>query len=391
MSNTPSAGSASRSTTPSTRILPNNRRYAHIVPALNAIECTVASTATLPASPITTYHDTGTQTYPPRNGIEFEEIFGSVPTQHELEQKAGAAAINPYESGIAKPHELVYGAAIPVQQVSESKATYVDSGFQTSTFTVCQKALTRAKVKALMTANKYQRIAKEARYTVWAETKNEKVIHSEQYPVKVELDANGSVKSGVTTGTRIQNIYGEPNRGPSRKRKSDAMHSSRKRQKASDSEASRPLVALALSRRETDLNPDAMEDYGFEVQDCDDVKVPPRMPEAYQPQKTTIEKRKRETPDLEPLPVPTTLCQEQEPPTKKARRASPVSTEVSHREGVVKSEKVVEKVVEKVAEKVAEKVEGKVVKKVVEKRPRRVVREEIKRYDARESRKRLKR
>ncbi|CAO2647567.1 Nn.00g084890.m01.CDS01 [Neocucurbitaria sp. VM-36] len=301
MSNTSDPNVAPCSSKPSTAAPTIKLGYARIVPALNSADCIVADKcipnvliAGAVAKPVTTYHSTGIQTQPLCDGYQFEQIFGRAPTRHELEQKIGTAAIGRYSTvNEVKPHQLVYGTAFSLEQDSKSKATYVDAGFQTEVFSECKKALARAKVKALMTANKHRRVAEEAGYTVWAESKDEKVIHSEQFPVKIELDAKGNSKGEDLTGLYIPNVYGEEiqniHKPASISRRSPQQESCRRKASSTNQidriscvhsqellpppkisnttlqyEPLRAIPVLAPSLRKSDPNPPSIEDYGYE-------------------------------------------------------------------------------------------------------------------------------
>ncbi|KAH7397407.1 hypothetical protein BKA66DRAFT_454302 [Pyrenochaeta sp. MPI-SDFR-AT-0127] len=192
--------------------------YARIIHALNGTDPNIseanAPIAAIDSSvfpPCKVYHSTGIQTQPLCDGFQFKEIFGREPTRFEFERSIGSAGIGRYSNVFeVKPHELLYGAAFQKPRKSKIKATSIDSGFQTASFEHSKKALTRAKVKTLMTANKYRRIAEEAGYKIWAESNEGKVLHSEQYETKIELDSMGNVKGERADGSLIPNIYGAP-------------------------------------------------------------------------------------------------------------------------------------------------------------------------------------
>ncbi|KAF1850149.1 uncharacterized protein K460DRAFT_400232 [Cucurbitaria berberidis CBS 394.84] len=254
--------------------------YVRVVPSLNVAHDNLARedtsskfpTAALPAFSAT-FHSTGIQTQPLCDGDQFIEIFGYDPTRDDLKRRIGTAAIGRYKTeGEVKPHELVYGAAFSVAHVPRQKALYVNAGFQTTDFAESNKALARAKVKASMVAKKYRRVAEAAGYRVWAESKDERVIHSEQYAVKIELDAEGNAFDADITGHLLPNIYGVEIE--SALDCSGSIHNPThtnthkvfsQRDTAIDLEILRPIPALEPSTRESDPDPEPIEDYGYEI------------------------------------------------------------------------------------------------------------------------------
>jgi hypothetical protein len=163
-----------------------------------------------PFRPPVTYQSTGVQTLPPRDAHCFHKIQGRDPTHQETERKIGLAAYGRYmgEPG-ANPHDVVYGAAFQ-QELHAQKPTYTDSSFQTVDAAARKKALAKAKVKASMTANKYKKLAAEDGYDIWAEAKDENIIHSEQCSVTVKLNSEGNAEDGEDlTGRLLPNIWKE--------------------------------------------------------------------------------------------------------------------------------------------------------------------------------------
>ena len=246
--------------------------YARIVPALNAKAPDILKTETSSASPEApletphaTYHSTGIQTQPLCNGDQFKEVFGRDPTRDDLQRRIGIAAIGRYEDGLAKPHEIFYGAPIRVARVAERTAAYVDSAFQTKDATDCKKAIARAKVKASITAYRYRRVAQEAGYRVWAESNDEGVIHSEQFLVDIGLDAEGNAKGANLDGLFLPNIYGEELESRhNNSRITSQILQETNNGRFSDLQPLRPIPVFAPSTRKSGPNPEPIEDYGYE-------------------------------------------------------------------------------------------------------------------------------
>lgn len=191
--------------------------YARIMRGLNAEDPDISSMepphapieALVPPPP-TIYHSTGTQTQPLCDGYQFKEIFGREPTRYDLERSIGTAGIGHYSDAFeVKPHELLYGAPFLATRRIEPETDYNDSMFQSACFEDSNKALTRAKARASMTANKYRHVAEKAGYKVWAESKNERVLHSEQFPTTIQLDSLGNSREAVAEGAFLPNLYGE--------------------------------------------------------------------------------------------------------------------------------------------------------------------------------------
>jgi hypothetical protein len=184
----------------------------HSAATVNHIALVSPTGPTLPRS-LTTYRSTGVQTLPPPDATSFYQIHGRDPTHEELERKIGLAAYGRYmKKPRSNPHEVVYGTAFRPEMI-EHEFTYADVGFQTLDFAPRKKALAKAKVKASMIANKYKRLAAEDGYTIWAEPKDDKTIHSEQYAAMIKLDSEGNAKDGEDlTGRFLPNIWKEERR-----------------------------------------------------------------------------------------------------------------------------------------------------------------------------------
>ncbi|KAF2623562.1 hypothetical protein BU25DRAFT_461941 [Macroventuria anomochaeta] len=155
-----------------------------------------------------TYQNTGFQTLPPPNGQIYKLIHGREPSQTDCVRNMGTAAIGRYaDDPRSNPYELLYGTAYPAPPTAQ-RDIHADSGFQTASCDAIKKALARAKVKASMTANKYREAAARAGYAICAESKDEMIIHSEQYPMTVQLDAEGNLLAGTVERRCLPNIYG---------------------------------------------------------------------------------------------------------------------------------------------------------------------------------------
>ena len=160
--------------------------------------------------PPCTYQNTGVQTLPPPNGEIYKVIHGREPSMTDYVRNMGAAAIGRYmEDPRSNPYDFMYGTAYPAPPVVQ-RGTCTDSGFQTASCDTTRTALARAKAKASMTATKYREAANRAGYMISAESKDEMIIHSEQHPPTVQLDAEGNLLEGTIEGRYLPNIYGTP-------------------------------------------------------------------------------------------------------------------------------------------------------------------------------------
>ncbi|KAF1935478.1 hypothetical protein EJ02DRAFT_439217 [Clathrospora elynae] len=242
-----------------------------------------------------TYCSTGMQTMPPRNAAEFQKIYGREPTQQELSSKIGTAALGRFVEGpVMNPHEIIRGAPFPATRGCDDSESYLDAGFQTAEFVQCKQSLARAKVKAVMMVNKYRGVAEEACYMVWAESKVEKVIHSEQFAVKIELDKDGNATTTGLDGIFLPNIYGEEINpalaSPLRtfQERKDDLPKCLRFTGQTESHVYSPtsgltppatptfppfqrIAALAPSLRESDPDPEPIEDYGYTPDESDEV------------------------------------------------------------------------------------------------------------------------
>jgi hypothetical protein len=178
-------------------------------PSIACPTTTRATTASGHDPPPVTYHSTVIQTLPPATGELFKDIHGRYPTHWEHEHKIGLAARGRYEPGVADPHLPLFGTPFEVTK-RESKATYVDSAFQTADVGARKIALTKAKVKASMTARKYSAVIANAGYKSCAESKDERILHSERHSFNICIDDEGNVRGEVDlTGRFLPNVYME--------------------------------------------------------------------------------------------------------------------------------------------------------------------------------------
>ncbi|KAJ8107509.1 hypothetical protein OPT61_g8815 [Boeremia exigua] len=153
------------------------------------------------------YHNTGVQTLPPPNGDVFELIHGREPSTTDYVRNAGVAAVGRFkEDPRSNPCELIYGAAYLAPTVTQTK-TYVHTGFQTAKCSTTRMALAKAKVKASVMAAKYREAALRAGYAVCAESRDEVIVHSEQFS-SVRLDGEGNLLEGTIAGRYLPNIRG---------------------------------------------------------------------------------------------------------------------------------------------------------------------------------------
>ncbi|KAF2995317.1 hypothetical protein E8E13_000188 [Curvularia kusanoi] len=152
------------------------------------------------------YQDTGVQTLPPANGDVYVQVYGCEPAAID-HFRMGIGAIGRFTEGAqSNLYEPVYGVAYPVPKKNEVEC--LDSGFQVSGCDATRLALTRAKARASMMANKYRKVAFEAGYEIWSEADDEMIVHSEQHPSTVRLDMQGNLLEGSTQGRYIPNIGG---------------------------------------------------------------------------------------------------------------------------------------------------------------------------------------
>jgi hypothetical protein len=155
-----------------------------------------------------TYCSVGVQTAPPRNAQEFQRIHGREPTDQELVSRMGTAAIGRFGPS-ANAHEIIHSASFPCPEDIRVAKAYIDASFQTAGVAQCKMSIARTKAKASMMVNKQRRAALEAGYWVWSETKDEKIIHSEQLTLRVQFDQEGNATSGDVGSLLLPNIYGE--------------------------------------------------------------------------------------------------------------------------------------------------------------------------------------
>ena len=170
----------------------------------------VPSTAKVATQGRVLYRSAGIQTLPPSNADGFRKIYDREPTNQELVSKIGSAALGRYKPGpSANPHDVVLSAPFSAPNVSDRRANYVTSSFQTKDVAQCKKDLLKAKVKASLLVNKQRDAALSAGYKVWSETRDDYVVHSEHLDTSVQFDHQGNATNANVDGLSLPNIYGE--------------------------------------------------------------------------------------------------------------------------------------------------------------------------------------
>lgn len=189
---------------------------AHGAPSFVAKE-PAALDVTAPSSPVllvppresVTYRSTATQIKPPHTGAEFVQIYGYEPKMHDLEHKIGLAAIGRYKHPDDIPYGVIHGA--PFQSAhSERRPLYTSSSFQIMGIGARNLAVARAKVKAGITAKKYKDALAEDGEKILTQSKDDEIVHSEQYPSIINLNKDGSAQPGQDlTGRCFWNVFRE--------------------------------------------------------------------------------------------------------------------------------------------------------------------------------------
>ena len=171
---------------------------------------TTQPTAIIASTHATRYRSAAVQTLPPSNAEQFHRIYDREPTNQELVSKTGSAAIGRYEPGLlANGYDVVLCTKFSVPVAPTKRANYTNSSFQTDAVAQCKKALLRAKAKASMLVNRQRDAAQSAGFRVWSETRDEHIIHSEQFRVSVQFDDEGNATNADVDGLSLPNIYGE--------------------------------------------------------------------------------------------------------------------------------------------------------------------------------------
>lgn len=162
-----------------------------------------------------TYRNTKVQTAAPPDANAFEQAYGHPATMSDLEHRVGLAGNGRYSGPDDELHGAIFGAAFvpslgePVEP-GVPRSTYIDSGFQVMSYELRKKAVLKAKIKASKTASTFRILAEEDGYNIWAESKEEMIIHSEQFGFDIQLDARGNAPENVDlTGHYLRNIYKE--------------------------------------------------------------------------------------------------------------------------------------------------------------------------------------
>ncbi|KAH7381306.1 hypothetical protein DE146DRAFT_281843 [Phaeosphaeria sp. MPI-PUGE-AT-0046c] len=181
----------------------------------------VAADPALPMSKTTpdpvTYCSTKTQTAPPPNAAAFEQAYGRPALMPDLEHRIGLAGNGRYSAPSDKLHGVIFGTAFSFLPWSAgkddptvTKPTYAESGFQFMPHELRQRALVKAKLKASNIASKFKKLAAEDGYVIWAESKDEMVVHSEQFGFDIKLDDTGNPpEHAKIIGSYLRNIYKE--------------------------------------------------------------------------------------------------------------------------------------------------------------------------------------
>ncbi|KAH9879723.1 hypothetical protein IAQ61_001542 [Plenodomus lingam] len=233
--------------------------YARVVSAKNATQLEVnvqnvpGATEDAAAATSTIYQSTGIQTQPLCDVWQYLEIFG----RNALVTEVGTGAIGRYtKGGGAFAYEHRYGKPFLAAPLSDSdtKSNYTDSAFQTIGFPNAIRSIAKAKVKASMMVTRYRKVAEEAGVRVFAESKAERVLHSEQFTPSVTLDAEGNTKDGELGSLFLPNIYGEDIKPVKRLEQVSANYH----------QTQRAIPSLAPSLREDTPDPEPLEDYGQE-------------------------------------------------------------------------------------------------------------------------------
>ncbi|KAI4949540.1 hypothetical protein J4E91_005279 [Alternaria rosae] len=170
----------------------------------------VPSTAKVATQGRALYRSAGIQTLPPSNADGFRKIYDREPTDQDLVSKIGSAALGRYKPGLsANPHDVVLCTPFSALNVSDRRAIYFTSSFQTKDVAQCKKDLLKAKVKASLLVNKQRDAALSAGYKVWSETRDDYIAHSEQLDISVRFDHQGNATNANVDGLSLPNIYGE--------------------------------------------------------------------------------------------------------------------------------------------------------------------------------------
>jgi hypothetical protein len=159
-----------------------------------------------PREPVT-YLSTATQIKPPQTGAEFVQIYGYEPKMHDIEHKIGLAAIGRYKHPDDIPYGVIHG--VPFQPAhSERSPSYTSSGFQIMALGALNMAVAKAKAKAGFTAIKYKNALAKGGEKILTQSKDEAIVHSEQYPSIINVNKNGTAQPGQDlTGRCFWNVF----------------------------------------------------------------------------------------------------------------------------------------------------------------------------------------
>ncbi|OAL52440.1 hypothetical protein IQ07DRAFT_642131 [Pyrenochaeta sp. DS3sAY3a] len=151
--------------------------------------------AAAPSRPATVqYVSAGVQTSPLRKVADFVKYYGRKPKDWER----APARFEPPSDEV--PFE---------SSVSHEKVGMTDAFFQSLDGPMVKMGILKAKIKAKMTAKKHAKAAKEGGVEIWAEEREEKILHSEQVPTSIKLDGEGNLVDGNidTTDLFLPNIW----------------------------------------------------------------------------------------------------------------------------------------------------------------------------------------
>ncbi|KAH3944995.1 hypothetical protein HBH53_149790 [Parastagonospora nodorum] len=189
-------------------------RTAQDMPSLVAKESATLD-LTAPSSPLplapprepVTYRSTATQIKPPQTGAEFVQIYGYEPKMYDIEHKIGLAAIGRYKHPDDIPYGVIHG--VPFQPAhSERNPSYNSSGFQIMALGARNMAVAKAKAKAGFTAIKYKNALAKGGEKILTQSKDEEIVHSEQYPSIINVNKDGTAQPGQDlTGRCFWNVF----------------------------------------------------------------------------------------------------------------------------------------------------------------------------------------
>jgi len=126
------------------------------------------------------YHTTGTQTFPTReNDAIYKRIYGREKKVSDTQRYIT----------VADPTELKYGPPFfaPVPDTNTTIETE-DRGFQIMDYEYREVFLCNAKTRAVLNAEKLRVVGEKQGQRIYAETRDEMIVHSSQIPLKVAIE-----------------------------------------------------------------------------------------------------------------------------------------------------------------------------------------------------------